>query len=93
MSHTDPYADFPAAGQTTAAAPSQEMNDAPRGRSRSRSPLRNGGSSYHSPRDRSPRGYRRRSPAPRKPNHAPTACHLNFTRVFTDNKIISDGYL
>lgn len=72
MSHTDPYADFPAAGQAPAAAPSQEMNDAPRGRSRSRSPLRNGGSSYRSPRDRSPGGYRRRSPVPRKPNHAPT---------------------
>lgn len=81
MSHTDPYADFPAGQAPTSAAPataSQEMNDAPRGRSRSRSPMRNGGgSNYRSPRDRSPAGggggYRKRSPAPKKPNHAPSA--------------------
>jgi len=70
MSHADPYADYPA-GQAPPAA-SQDGGAPSRGRSRSRSPVRNGSSSYRSPTQRSPGGYRRRSPPPRKPNHAPT---------------------
>ncbi|CCA75325.1 related to Transformer-2 protein [Serendipita indica DSM 11827] len=62
-------------------APPPSSQDAPRGRSRSRSPPARNGSSghYRSPPPRSPGGggggggnYRRRSPGPRKPNHAPS---------------------
>lgn len=77
MSHTDPYADYPA-GQAPNSQ-SQDAMDTSRGRSRSRSPAParngngNGSSTYRSPTARgSPGGYRRRSPPPRKPNHAPT---------------------
>ncbi|KAG8826987.1 hypothetical protein FRC19_006225 [Serendipita sp. 401] len=78
MSHQDTYNEYSNGAQP--AAPSSQ--DGARGRSRSRSPARNGGSgSYRSPAPRSPNGggggggsgsYRRRSPGPRKPNHAPS---------------------
>ncbi|CAG8581528.1 6614_t:CDS:2, partial [Acaulospora colombiana] len=81
----DPYDDSPS-GQAQGAGSTQDMKESSRGRSRSRSPVRNGGgsSSYRSPGRRSP-GYRRRSPPPRKPNHAPAVslgsafAHKNVT--------------
>ena len=71
MSHADPYADYPPP-QGASAPQNGDTHDAPRGRSRSRSPARNGGGGggYRSPGGRSP-PYRRRSPPPRKPHHAP----------------------
>ena len=71
MSHADPYADYPPS-QGASAPQNGDTHDAPRGRSRSRSPTRNGGGGggYRSPGGRSP-PYRRRSPPPRKPHHAP----------------------
>ena len=71
MSHADPYADYPPS-QGASAPQNGDTHDAPRGRSRSRSPARNGGGGggYRSPGGRSP-PYRRRSPPPRKPHHAP----------------------
>ena len=71
MSHADPYADYPPS-QGASAPQNGDTHDAPRGRSRSRSPARNGGGGggFRSPGGRSP-PYRRRSPPPRKPHHAP----------------------
>jgi len=71
MSHADPYADYPPT-QGASAPQNGDTHDAPRGRSRSRSPARNGGGGggYRSPGGRSP-PFRRRSPPPRKPHHAP----------------------
>ncbi|KAI0303085.1 hypothetical protein BC826DRAFT_1089505 [Russula brevipes] len=67
----DPYSDAYNAPPATAAAPvaATESRDAPRGRSRSRSPPRSAG--YRSPPYRG--GSRRASPPPRRPPHAPIA--------------------
>jgi len=63
----DPYSDAYNAPPAATAAPTSanESRDAPRGRSRSRSPPRSAG--YRSPTFRNSR----RSPAPRRPPHAP----------------------
>ncbi|EIW82190.1 RNA-binding domain-containing protein, partial [Coniophora puteana RWD-64-598 SS2] len=80
----DPYSDAynapaPAAG---------EGRDAPRGRSRSRSPARSNGfrsparsNGFRSP-ARSPPPYRRRSPPPKRPSHAPAPTPTQVLGVF-----------